>query len=156
MLIIEWVNMLCVAVCDCVAVLSECNGRTDRECSYVIGGLHDKLFEYICSIHTQQDEALDLRIQQLSQITQTDLGVRSELRCEMPEAIYELQQLNRKVSPLEKLSCLQEVTALITKAIERTIRPSARTQKGKQSVMCCSATECIYSFYPQRQSPPMI
>ncbi len=119
--------------------------------SWVIGGLHEKLFSAFLSINQDHDDDIVARIEQLATLSQTDLGniiypsiyssyllylylfhmnnnnipyfigVRNELQTSMPEAVKELQRIDECITPLEKVFCLQEVNSLITKSISKSI-----------------------------------
>ena len=49
----------------------------------------------------------------------------------MTEAIEEFQQLDKKINPIEKLACLQDVTVLITKMVSQMSSAQGKRKRKK-------------------------
>jgi len=50
-----------------------------------------------------------------------DLGIRKEFQCSLVEAVNELNNINNKITPLEKLMCLQTASSKISQAVQSNI-----------------------------------
>ncbi|GBG33280.1 Ankyrin repeat and protein kinase domain-containing protein 1 [Hondaea fermentalgiana] len=87
---------------------------------YVMAQLHDQAMGQLRRAFVQEDtkfaqEAVALRARGLNQ---QDLGMRPEYQCPQDAAIEHLQQLSSKITPLEKLLCLETVVSYINAAVE--------------------------------------
>eukprot|EP00163_Fabomonas_tropica_P013586 TRINITY_DN2512_c0_g1_i9.p1 TRINITY_DN2512_c0_g1~~TRINITY_DN2512_c0_g1_i9.p1 ORF type:complete len:300 (-),score=39.13 TRINITY_DN2512_c0_g1_i9:168-1067(-) len=87
--------------------------------SYFLSGVYDKLMPDIEKMEEEEDTLLSDCLNQATNITATDLGIRVEFQCPLPEAVHSLSQLNNFTTPREKLLCLKDTTSLITSAVDQ-------------------------------------
>jgi len=103
------------------------------EC-FILGILHKRLFEGLRTLNKEEDDLMYSRILQLQHISQADLGVRPELRCQAPDAVQELQRLDNCITPLEKIISLQEVSSKVTSAVASKLPIQSENSKGASAI----------------------
>jgi hypothetical protein len=75
--------------------------------SYVMRGVHDKVFLFMCRLHEVEDTALARLIGKLEAcITQEALGVPPNCKCDLTEAVARIANLPAACCPVEKLNCI--------------------------------------------------
>ncbi|KAK7475050.1 hypothetical protein BaRGS_00033731 [Batillaria attramentaria] len=86
--------------------------------SYILGGVHEKVFEVVCTRFAEDDQYLVSKIQsQLQGISAKSLGIKSKFACPLPTAVAELKRLDDLTTPREQLYCLKSVIDNITAGI---------------------------------------
>ncbi|PVD32732.1 hypothetical protein C0Q70_08177 [Pomacea canaliculata] len=86
--------------------------------SYVMGGVHQKVFRVLCQHHLEEDKHLSAKIcQQVCDVTPQDLKVSPDFICPLPNAVRAMLELENLTTPLEKLTCLKSVIDNITAGI---------------------------------------
>lgn len=81
--------------------------------------LHGTLFTALRKLYQQRDQALHARIKKLYSVTMQQLGVSEHALCSPGSAIKYMQSLNKEVSPLGKLCCLQDVDRKMMQAVAK-------------------------------------
>ncbi|KAK2145184.1 hypothetical protein LSH36_697g03146 [Paralvinella palmiformis] len=74
--------------------------------SYIMGNLHNELFQVILEECNDKDTALRQKCETLRHLPPEYLGIVKQLCCSMPNAISELNALKRCKTPLEMLFCI--------------------------------------------------
>lgn len=85
--------------------------------SYLIGGVHTKVFKAVCEECQSQDAVLTTKSEQLQGITGKQLGVNSQLDCPLPTSVVELARLDGIICPHEKIICLKTTLDNITEEV---------------------------------------
>lgn len=98
--------------------------------SYVLGILHEKVFDACQKSNKQQDGKLYMRLDQLSKTSQAQLDIEEDMQGDYKEAIKACQRMEFCITPLEKLACMQDVSNAITKKVS-----SLSAAKGKDLVV---------------------
>ncbi|XP_068693789.1 ankyrin repeat domain-containing protein 27-like [Montipora foliosa] len=92
--------------------------------TYVMNKLHDQLFRGISSIVGKEDALLNKTTRNLAEIQVKDLGVKEQLRINLPRGRTALSSLNKYNTPLEKFCCLKKAVTIVT---DRKMKTSADT-----------------------------
>ncbi|XP_078364942.1 ankyrin repeat domain-containing protein 27-like isoform X2 [Oculina patagonica] len=82
--------------------------------TYTMNELHDQLFKGISSIFGKEDALLNKTTRNLAEIQIKDLGVKEQLRTNLPRGKRALSFLNRYKTPLEKFHCLKKTVTIVT------------------------------------------
>ncbi|KAJ7374566.1 Ankyrin repeat domain-containing protein 27 [Desmophyllum pertusum] len=82
--------------------------------TYVMNELHNQLFKGISSIFGKEDALLNKTTRNLAEIQIKDLGVKEQLRTNLPRGRRALSFLNRYNTPLEKFHCLKKTVIMVT------------------------------------------
>lgn len=86
--------------------------------SYIMGGVHNKVFQALCSRYVKEDQSLVSKCQrQLRGVTAESLGITADFACPLPSAVTELSRLESLTTPREQLYCLKSVIDNITAGI---------------------------------------
>lgn len=99
--------------------------------SYVVGGLHRRLWGGICVLNSEEDEYLYSILKRAQNVTQSDLGIKKDFQTTQIEACYELRRLDSCQTAYEKLQCLQKTNHLMLKAIQYSSPFSESIQQAK-------------------------
>jgi hypothetical protein len=83
--------------------------------TYVMAGLHKKIFKEICFLVAHRDSTLNKITRNLTDIPPEHLGIKAQFRLSLPQAKKVLCQLNQLPSPLEKMDCLKQCVSVFTK-----------------------------------------
>jgi len=76
-----------------------------------MGHVHEKIFNCLETFYKPEDTEILATIKGLQYLSQMDLGIRKEFQCSLVEAVNELNNINNKITPLEKLMCLQTASS---------------------------------------------
>lgn len=82
--------------------------------TYVMNELHDQLLRGISSIFGKEDALLNKTTRNLAEIQIRDLGIKEQLRTNLPRGKRALSFLNRYKTPLEKFHCLKKTVTIVT------------------------------------------
>jgi hypothetical protein len=82
--------------------------------TYVMAGLHKKIFKEICFLVAHRDSELNKITRNLTEIPPEQLGIKAQFRLCIPQAKKILSQLNQLASPLEKMNCLRQCVSVFT------------------------------------------
>ncbi|XP_073234224.1 ankyrin repeat domain-containing protein 27-like isoform X1 [Porites lutea] len=82
--------------------------------TYMMNELHSQLFRGISSIFGKEDALLNKMTRNLADIQVKDLGVKEQLRTNLPRGRRALSFLNRYNTPLEKFHCLKKAVTIVT------------------------------------------
>ncbi|PFX31395.1 Ankyrin repeat domain-containing protein 27 [Stylophora pistillata] len=82
--------------------------------TYVMNELHDQLLRGISSIFGKEDAVLNKTTRNLAEIQIRDLGIKEQLRTNLPRGKRALSFLNRYKTPLEKFHCLKKTVTIVT------------------------------------------
>jgi len=80
-----------------------------------------KIFNCLETFYKPEDTEILATIKGLQYLSQMDLGIRKEFQCSLVEAVNELNNINNKITPLEKLMCLQTASSKISQAVQSNI-----------------------------------
>jgi len=94
-----------------------------------MGHVHEKIFNCLENFYKTEDTEIRATIKGLQHLSQMDLGIRKEFQCSLAEAVNELNTINNKITPLEKLTCLQTTSSKISQAVQSNINTLAIKDK---------------------------
>jgi len=94
-----------------------------------MGHVHEKIFNCLENFYKTEDTEIRVTIKGLQHLSQMDLGIRKEFQCSLAEAVNELNTINNKITPLEKLTCLQTTSSKISQAVQSNINTLAIKDK---------------------------
>ncbi|XP_073234225.1 ankyrin repeat domain-containing protein 27-like isoform X2 [Porites lutea] len=86
----------------------------NSQLTYMMNELHSQLFRGISSIFGKEDALLNKMTRNLADIQVKDLGVKEQLRTNLPRGRRALSFLNRYNTPLEKFHCLKKAVTIVT------------------------------------------
>eukprot|EP00512_Aurantiochytrium_limacinum_P014026 CAMPEP_0171573426 /NCGR_PEP_ID=MMETSP0961-20121227/4754_1 /TAXON_ID=87120 /ORGANISM="Aurantiochytrium limacinum, Strain ATCCMYA-1381" /LENGTH=1110 /DNA_ID=CAMNT_0012128547 /DNA_START=59 /DNA_END=3387 /DNA_ORIENTATION=- len=91
---------------------------------YVMAQLHDQSMAQLRKLFVNEDAKLsnEAAVLRSRGLNQQDLGMRPEYQCPQDAAIEHLRTLSSRITPLEKLLCLETVVSYINAAVEDNIR----------------------------------
>ncbi|XP_022110510.1 ankyrin repeat domain-containing protein 27-like [Acanthaster planci] len=90
--------------------------------SYIMGGVHTKVFKAVCQQMAEDDQVLYRRVQELQGVKANQLGVKKDFCCPLPAAVVELARLDGINNPQEKLLCLKSTLDAITDEVSAYLR----------------------------------
>ncbi|KJE96923.1 hypothetical protein CAOG_07170 [Capsaspora owczarzaki ATCC 30864] len=86
--------------------------------SFILDGIHTKLFSALCAIDEEADLQLHHRLAALGPLLRPDhLGIKPQFMCDLPDALKELSRLDTLRTPTEKLWCLKDTTQKIANGV---------------------------------------
>ncbi|XP_077996002.1 uncharacterized protein LOC144449350 [Glandiceps talaboti] len=85
--------------------------------SYVMGSVHDKVFQAVCQKCTKDDAILHHKMKEFQGTGGKEFGVKPEFCCPLPASIVELACLDGLTTPLEKNHCLKSTLDCISEEV---------------------------------------
>eukprot|EP00118_Oscarella_pearsei_P005260 m.23964 g.23964 ORF g.23964 m.23964 type:complete len:501 (+) comp28556_c0_seq1:69-1571(+) len=107
--------------------------------SYIMNGVHHKMFHFVKNVYRQQDESLLGYCRRYHGLTAKDLTVADRLCCPTPEAIVELASLEGHTNPLDKLLCMKQTLELISEAV----KSKAESLLGSEGIPSLASDDLI-------------